>query len=86
MPADLPPTLTLIGRGYCHLCELMRDDLYRLVGLPAFRLIECDVDADEQLLIRFDELVPVLLGEDGQEICHYHLDEPKVREYLRRFE
>jgi hypothetical protein len=28
--------------------------------------------------------VPVLSA-DGVELCHYFLDEPKVREYLARF-
>jgi thioredoxin reductase (NADPH) len=43
-----------------------------------------DVDADPVLEARYDELVPVLEAEDV-ELCHYHLDAPKVREYLDRF-
>jgi hypothetical protein len=35
-----------------------------------------DVDADEALVERFDELVPVLYGRlDQPELCHYFLDE-----------
>lgn len=40
-----------------------------------------DVDADSELESRYGELVPVLLHGDI-ELCHYFLDEPKVREYL----
>jgi thioredoxin reductase (NADPH) len=40
-----------------------------------------DVDADPALEARYDELVPVLLHDDT-ELCHYFLDEAKVREYL----
>lgn len=40
-----------------------------------------DVDADPELESRYDELVPVLLHGEN-ELCHYFLDEPKVREYL----
>lgn len=47
-----------------------------------------DVDADPQLLARYDELVPVLVacGTDGtgevRELCHYFLDATAVRRYL----
>ncbi|MCL2523928.1 MAG: glutaredoxin family protein [Betaproteobacteria bacterium] len=40
-----------------------------------------DVDADPELVARYDELVPVLLH-GGTELCHYFLDAAKVREYL----
>jgi thioredoxin reductase (NADPH) len=43
-----------------------------------------DVDSDPDALARYDELVPVLEG-DGRELCHYFLDEAKVREYLTHF-
>jgi hypothetical protein len=34
---------------------------------------------------RFDELVPVLFADlDRPELCHYFLDEAKVRELLAR--
>ena len=50
-----------------------------------FSLAIIDVDADPTLEERYGELVPVLLDTAGRELCHYHLDEPKVREYLSAF-
>lgn len=44
-----------------------------------------DVDADPVLEAKYDELVPVLEDEEGQELCHYFLDIAKVRESLGRF-
>jgi hypothetical protein len=42
-----------------------------------------DVDADPALVERFDELVPVLYADPaGPELCHYFLDEAKVRVVL----
>lgn len=45
-----------------------------------------DVDADEGLVARYDELVPVLLGiKNGGEpvqICHYFLDHEKLQAFL----
>jgi thioredoxin reductase (NADPH) len=43
-----------------------------------------DVDSDPVLEAKYDELVPVLEAE-GRELCHYFLDEAKVREYLASF-
>ena len=40
-----------------------------------------DVDADPLLEAKYDELVPVLLHGETV-LCHYFLDEAKVREYL----
>ena len=53
-----------------------------LRGEHVFEVDVVDVDADPALLALYDELVPVLVGQDGNELCHYHLDAAKVREYL----
>ena len=45
-----------------------------------------DVDADEALVRRYDELVPVLVGQrQGQpavQLCHYFLDVAAVEKFL----
>ena len=43
---------------------------------------EIDVDSDPVLEARFGELVTVLIGPDGKEICHYRLDEAALRKAL----
>ena len=61
-----------------------------------------DVDADAALVERYDELVPVLVGQrvgqrvgqqgghqgghQEQQLCHYFLDLPVVRDFLTRIE
>lgn len=75
---------TLYSRSWCHLC----DDMYAaLMALHSprhpFTVEVIDVDADEALVARFDELVPVLFGDLNQpELCHYFLDEEAVRRAL----
>lgn len=79
--------LTLYSRSYCHLCDDMRVALRALIGdqLP---IAVVDVDADPELVARYDELVPVLVacreGEPPVQLCHYFLDENSVREFLAR--
>lgn len=80
------PRFTLYSRSWCHLCEDMLAALRAFMaheGLP-FSVDVVDVDADPQLVARFDELVPVLFGEDldGPELCHYFLDEAALRRHL----
>lgn len=72
--------LHLYGRRDCHLCAEMRD---ALVALPrACDIVEHDVDADPELVRRFGTRVPVLVGDDGSEICNYFLDTAALRGYM----
>lgn len=73
--------LTLMSRGYCHLCHDMELALKPVLAAFDAHLTVLDIDADTELEVRYDELVPVLLHGEV-ELCHYFLDEPKVREYL----
>ena len=81
----LAPTLafTLYSRGYCHLCDDMLDALKAMqTEAVRFAIEVIDVDADDALVARFDELVPVLYGELAKpELCHYFLDAEAVRAY-----
>lgn len=77
---------TLYSRSYCHLCQDMLDALQAL-STPQRPLtvdvIDIDQAGDAALLARFDELVPVLFaGLDQPELCHYFLDEARVRQVL----
>jgi hypothetical protein len=75
---------TLYSRGYCHLCDDMLEALLGLQGEGRrFDVNVVDVDADEALVARFDELVPVLYGRlDQPELCHYFLDVAAVQTYI----
>lgn len=77
MAADL----TLVSRDYCHLCHDMEVAVAPLAAEFGVGLAVVDVDADPALEAKYDELVPVLLHGET-ELCHYFLDEAKVREYL----
>jgi hypothetical protein len=77
--------LRLYSRNYCHLCHDMLAALEAMRGEPGvahFESTVLDVDADPELEARYDELVPVLVDGEGNELCHYFLDAAKVREYL----
>ena len=73
--------LTFLTRAYCHLCDTMRDALMPLAAAHGAKVRELDVDGDPALEAAYGELVPVvLLGDvdDGQVLCHYHLDRARV--------
>lgn len=61
------------------------EDLRDEPGVVHFDIDVVDVDADPVLEAKYDELVPVLVDADGRELCHYFLDNAKVREYLNAF-
>ena len=52
--------------------------LYRLQDELGFRLAEIDIDRDPALTERYGARVPVLTGGDV-ELCHYFLDEARLR-------
>jgi len=77
----------IYSRSYCHLCEDMRLALDAFRGGYSFSVEMVDVDQDDALLRRYDELVPVLqgwhAGQVPRQLCHYFLDEAVVEEFLR---
>ena len=73
--------LTLYMRAYCHLCEEMQMALRPWQEQLGFELRTIDIDADPQLVQRFNTLVPVLMAAD-KEICHYFLDEKALSAYF----
>jgi hypothetical protein len=64
----------------------MLEALQTLSNEYPFTIDVVDVDTDEDLVARFDELVPVLFGKKdeaaSEQICHYFFDEAKTRAFL----
>jgi hypothetical protein len=60
--------------------------LNALKNLAAFTVDVVDVDTDEQLVARYDELVPVLTGKitgrPEQQLCYHFLDEQAVYAFI----
>ena len=77
--------LTVLTRSWCHLCDDLIDLLMWIAVSADVEIRVADIDEDEALLSRWDELVPVLLDGAGEELCHYHLDIVRVCAYLARF-
>lgn len=75
----------LYSRSYCHLCDDMLLALRDMCG-QGVPVELVDVDLDAELIERYDELVPVLIGvEDGhppRQLCNYFLNENNVRTFL----
>ncbi|KAF1030359.1 MAG: hypothetical protein GAK40_00016 [Burkholderia plantarii] len=74
---------TLYGRGWCHLCDALRDALAPVAAEHGVAIVEIDIDTDEALVARYDEDVPVLLL-DGVEVCRHRFDAARVRAALAR--
>ena len=77
--------LTLLARGYCHLCDEMLDALRPLADRHGATVTVVDVDADPALEQAFGDRVPVLFAgnpADGAELCHLRLDRARVEAAL----
>jgi glutaredoxin len=74
-------TVTLYGRAGCHLCDDARAALERIRGEHPFILEEIDIEADDALLRRYVERIPVIaLG--GEELFDFFVDEEALRRRL----
>ena len=61
----------------------MRQALLPYQQQYGFALNVVDVDEDENLVARYNALVPVLLHGE-HEICHWHLNEAALSAYLNQ--
>jgi glutaredoxin len=76
-------TVTLYGRPGCHLCDDARAALVPLAAELGFALDEVDIEADDALLRRFLERIPVV-AVDGEELFDFFVDEAILRERIAR--
>ncbi len=74
-------TVTLYGRPGCHLCDDARIVLERIRAMHPFRLVEVDIEADDALLARYLERIPVV-ALDGEELFDLFVDEATLRRRL----
>jgi glutaredoxin len=74
-------TVTLYGRRGCHLCDDARAELERIRAEHPFVLEEIDIEADDALLRRYLERIPVIaLG--GEELFDLFVDGEALRRRL----
>jgi glutaredoxin len=76
------PTVELMTRKGCHLCDDVKDTLTRLQAAHPFELVETDVDLDPQNAARYGMEVPVVLL-DGHKVAKFRLDEQMLLRRLR---
>jgi glutaredoxin len=73
--------VTLYGRARCHLCDDARAALQRIRATAPFVLEEIDIEADDALLRRYLERIPVI-ALDGEELFDFFVDEQALRRKL----
>lgn len=83
MPAN-PLQLTVYLRRYCHLCHDLLAKLLPYQQQFGLQISEIDIDTDPLLEERYGTLIPVLTDANGEEICHYFLDEAMLTAYLAK--
>lgn len=71
------PQVVLYGRPGCHLCDDARVILERVRRTVPFDLLERDIEADDELLMRYLERIPVVTI-NGREVFQYFVDEQQL--------
>ncbi|RKR88767.1 glutaredoxin [Micromonospora pisi] len=71
------PRLTLITRPGCHLCEVAKEAIDRVVAATGDRWVEVDVSGDLELEREYGDRVPVVLL-DGKEHGYWRVEEARL--------
>jgi glutaredoxin len=72
--------VVIYSRKGCHLCEVVKETLAQVQGDAEFQWREVDIDADPQLLQKFNDEVPVVFI-DGRKAFKYRMDR---RQFIRK--
>jgi hypothetical protein len=83
MPNRDEHEIVLYERAGCHLCEDAATLLDEMLG--ADRYMRVDIDADDDLLVRYGHRIPVVTV-DGAERLEVPITAPDVRAMLTRLE
>jgi hypothetical protein len=83
MPNRDEHQIVLYERAGCHLCEDAATLLDEMLG--ADRYMRVDIDADDDLLVRYGHRIPVVTV-DGAERLEVPITAPDVRAMLTRLE
>jgi glutaredoxin len=74
------PDVILYTRNGCHLCDVVKESLERLVHRAAFTWRAVDIDSDDELRRKFNEEIPVVFI-NGRKAFKYEMDED---EFLKK--
>lgn len=71
------PRLTLVTRPGCHLCDVAKEALDRVVAITGDRWVELDVTSSLELEAEYGDRVPVVLL-DGREHGYWRVEEERL--------
>ena len=74
--------LTVYGRDGCHLCEQAIDVIHSLEPEFKLRVREIDIEADDDLLARYLERIPVV-AHGGDEWFEFEVQRDRLIELVR---
>jgi glutaredoxin len=76
--------LTVYSKPGCHLCDVMKEVIHRVIGERAseISLDEVDISTDAGLLQRYGTDIPVLMI-DGEKVAKYRITAEELRRMLQ---
>lgn len=77
-PAAGEVVVTMLGKPGCHLCDVAREVISRVVADEGVRFEERDITRDEDLHREYWEQIPVTLV-DGVQVDYWRVNEGRLR-------
>ena len=69
--------LTLVTRSGCHLCDVAKEAIERVVAVTGDRWVEVELTGDPELEREYGDRVPVVLL-DGREHGYWRVEEARL--------
>jgi thioredoxin-like negative regulator of GroEL len=81
-PADPAPSLRLLSRPGCHLCETLLEVAAPVVAGRGGTLTLVNVDEDAELAARWGAEIPVILDDEGRVVAKAKDSADRIRRRL----
>jgi len=72
------------SRSGCHLCDEARPVVEAAVQTSGGSMVEVDIESSDDLVRRYGERVPVVVGPDGGVLAEGAVDPKQLKKRLRR--
>lgn len=77
------PLIEVFVRDRCHLCDVAVPRVHALAEVHGAEVVERDIETRDEWVRDYGLLIPVV-AVDGEQICHYTVDEQALSAALRR--
>lgn len=75
--------VTIYSKKDCHLCDIAKETLLKLLQEIPFSLTEIDIEEDNMAFEKYKHLIPVI-EIDGKKVFTYRINEKELKNLIKK--